>query len=76
MNFKKIGAISILATMLTGLVSSIGTEAYGYVKLLDGRIVDLEGRAGKVERVQTMELEMLKEVREDIKTILKEMPRR
>lgn len=57
---KKLGAISILTTMLLGLGAWAGSQ-----------IIDSKGRLSKLEAYDMTTRELLKEMRTDIKVILR-----
>ena len=61
---KHIGAIAILTTMFLGLFAWAGSS-----------IIDLKTKASKIEAENKSTKELLREVRDDVKSILRALPR-
>lgn len=69
---KKIGAASILFTMATGFF----TFAKGFIETLNAKVTSQNERLIILETKEISQMELLREVRDDVKKLLSEQRRR
>jgi len=73
---KKVGAAGILITMASGLGTTLGTSAYNQIDSNKVEIIKMRSEIDSLKDLNQAYNETMKEMAQDIKLILREMPRK